>query len=85
MDDEELYAAAAGELRNGSYSEGLFAKAYAKAKGDPAKTKAEYIAMRVSQLKVDIRNEPKPEQKTANTPEVVDGGGFVGWLGTFKF
>lgn len=50
-DDEQLYEIAARELEANAPRKGLFAKAFAEAMGDEAKTRALYLKLRVAQLK----------------------------------
>lgn len=50
-DDEKLYEIALQELEANAPRKGLFAKAFAEAMGDAAKTKALYLKLRVAQLK----------------------------------
>lgn len=50
-DDEQLYEIAARELEADAPRKGLFAKAFAEAMGDAARTKALYLKLRVEQLK----------------------------------
>jgi hypothetical protein len=50
MDDDQFYQAVAEELRENRINDALWTKAIARSGGDPNKTKALYIQMRVSQL-----------------------------------
>jgi hypothetical protein len=58
-DDEQLYEVAARELEANAPRKGLFAKAFAEAMGDPAKTKALYLRLRVAQLKAQQEHEQR--------------------------
>lgn len=51
IQDEDFYGWAAHEIIQGTASQSLWAKAYALSNGDPDKTKAAYIRLRVPQLK----------------------------------
>lgn len=51
--DDAFYGLAAHEVADHRFVQPLMAKAYSLALGDPAKTKALYIAMRVEQLKAE--------------------------------
>ncbi len=50
MDDDQFYQTVAEELRENRINDALWTKAIARSGGDPNKTKALYIQMRVSQL-----------------------------------
>ncbi|MSR43562.1 MAG: hypothetical protein EXS29_00835 [Pedosphaera sp.] len=50
MDDDQFYQTVAEELRENRINEALWTKSIARSGGDPNKTKALYIQMRVSQL-----------------------------------
>tara|TARA_B110000908_G_C10062924_1_gene361490 strand:- start:139 stop:663 length:525 start_codon:yes stop_codon:yes gene_type:complete len=54
LNEEELYAAVAIEIGKGVKREGIWAKAFAKAKGDENLTKAYYIELRVQSLRDEI-------------------------------
>lgn len=58
-DDEQLYEIAVRELEADAPRKGLYAKAFAEAMGDPAKTKALYLRLRVAQLEAQQENEQK--------------------------
>jgi hypothetical protein len=51
LNEEELYAAVAIEIGKGVKREGIWAKAFAKSKGDENLTKAYYIELRVQSLR----------------------------------
>lgn len=55
--DEQLYEIAARELEANAPRKGLYAKAFAEAMGDEAKTKALYLRFRVAQLKAQRESE----------------------------
>lgn len=58
-DDEHLYEIAARELEANAPRKGLYAKAFAEAMGDEAKTKALYLRLRVAQLKAQQESEAR--------------------------
>ncbi len=63
--EESLYAAAMKEVETGGIREGLWAKAFAKAKGDENKAKAFYIEQRVREMRLDERTqEPEANNET---------------------
>jgi hypothetical protein len=64
-DDEQLYEIAARELEANAPRKGLFAKAFAEAMGDEAKTKALYLRLRVAQLKAQQENDQSPGRRAA--------------------
>jgi cell division protein FtsL len=73
-----LYDVVAGELDKGDIRQGLWAKAFADADGDEAKTKARYINMRVEQLAAtdaivvsvdELQAVPTPQTDVSHTDE----------------
>ena len=54
LNEEDLYAAVAIEIGKGVKREGIWAKAFAKSKGDENLTKAYYIELRVQSLRDEI-------------------------------
>jgi hypothetical protein len=64
-DDEQLYEIAARELEANAPRKGLYAKAFAEAMGDEAKTKALYLKLRVAQLKAQPESEHAGARRAA--------------------
>lgn len=65
--DEDLYKKAVNELKLGSFSEALWAKALAKTGFDEAQAKAKYVDLRVEQMKRLIALEQQTiEQEAEN-------------------
>lgn len=54
-EEEDMYAAAFGEIQAGTTRPGLWAKALAETDGDEGKCKALYIRLRVHQIKEEVR------------------------------
>ena len=65
--DEDLYEKAVNELKLGSFSEALWAKALAKSSFDENKAKAKYVDLRVQQMKELIRLENETVEKEIET------------------
>jgi hypothetical protein len=65
LNEENLYEAVATEIGNGVRREGIWIKAFAKAKGDENLAKAYYVELRVQALRDEISVYVKEPQESA--------------------
>lgn len=61
--NSETYAQAWNEIETGEYDKGIWAQAFAACEGDPARTKAQYLQLRVQQLHTATQNQEKLERR----------------------
>ncbi|MFA5572776.1 MAG: hypothetical protein WDA42_06690 [Candidatus Bathyarchaeia archaeon] len=86
LTSDELYQRVAEELRQNSIRQGLWAKAFAEADGDKAKTQAAYIRYRVAELQKNLRptdvsiDNNFSENTTKPNQAVPSGGPLFGLL-----
>ena len=65
--EEELYAQAAAELKDGNRDEGLWAKCFAECDGEENRAKARYIKTRVQRLKDGNDTASKDNERESNS------------------
>ena len=68
--DEVLYACVATELKDSVLKEGLWTKALADNGWDEQRAKADYVNMRVAQLREELQAQGAYQQKLLENPEI---------------